>query len=110
MATEVPFCTQGSLQIKNVMSARAAVGAAAGCCKWWRCGGCAPNQANMIVICAQLWALLRMMALWGVRSKPGRVSNLTSEALCRIYLGFSLGLLQPLFLLLALLLCQSSLR
>lgn len=57
----------------------------------------------------QLWALLRMMALWGVRSKPGRASNLTSENLCRIYLGFSLGLLQPLFLLLALLLCQTSL-
>lgn len=58
----------------------------------------------------QLWELLRMLALWGVPSRPGLASNRTSEQLCRIYLAFSLGLLQPLFYLLTLLLCQSSLR
>jgi hypothetical protein len=51
-----------------------------------------------------------MLALWGVPERPGRASNRTSDQLCRIYLAFSLGLLQPLFCLLALLLCQSSLR
>ena len=51
-----------------------------------------------------------MLALWGVPQRPGRASNRTSDQLCRIYLAFSLGLLQPLFCLLALLLCQSSLR
>lgn len=56
-----------------------------------------------------LWELLRMLALWGVPSRPGLASNRTSEQLCRIYLAFSLGLLQPLFYLLTLLLCQSSL-
>ena len=68
------------------------------------------NQKRTSALIAQLWVLLRMMALWGVRSRPGRASNLTSENLCRIYLAFSLGCLQPLFFLLALLLCQSSLR
>ena len=59
---------------------------------------------------AQVWELLRMLALWGVRSRPGLASNRTSEQLCRIYLGLGLGLLQPFFMLLALLLCQSTLR
>mmetsp|Transcript_8390 Transcript_8390/g.25188 ORF Transcript_8390/g.25188 Transcript_8390/m.25188 type:complete len:420 (-) Transcript_8390:214-1473(-) len=54
------------------------------------------------------WVLLRMLALWGVRTRPGLASNRTSQQLCRIFLGFSLGLLQPLFLLLTVLLCHTS--
>lgn len=62
----------------------------------------------MAVAPAQVWVVLRMLALWGVRTRPGVASNRTSRQLCRIFLGFSLGLFQPLFLLLTLLLCHTS--
>ncbi|KAK9832711.1 hypothetical protein WJX81_002865 [Elliptochloris bilobata] len=62
-----------------------------------------------------LWLLaqwLRLFALWGPGSRimPARVTRWSRNGLlCRAYLCVSLGLLQPFFLLVALLLCRSAL-
>ena len=63
----------------------------------------------------QLAQILRLDALWvpeGVifRSKPDVTGWTRNGVLCRIYLTLSLGILHPLFLCTALLLCRSSLR
>ena len=54
----------------------------------------------------QAWQLLRMSELWGMNHRS--VESI-AKTLCRVYLGIGLGLLQPLFLLTALLLAQHSL-
>ena len=61
----------------------------------------------------QLAQWLRLFALWGPGSRilPERVTRWSRDGLlCRVYLCVSLGLLQPFFLLVALLLCRSALR
>ena len=58
----------------------------------------------------QAFQLLRMLSLFGVHTQTAPVVETLTKMLCRLYLGFSLGFLQPLFLLLALLMCQHSLR
>ena len=70
------------------------------------CGACARAAA-------QLAQWLRLSALWGPGSRilPERVTRWSRDGLlCRVHLTVSLGLLQPFFLLLALLLCRSALR
>lgn len=58
----------------------------------------------------QAWQLLRMLGVWGVHTQTApRVETMT-KMLCRLYLGISLGFLQPLFLLLALFMCQHTIR
>ena len=51
-----------------------------------------------------------MLSLFGVHTQTGSRVETITKVLCRLYLGLSLGFLQPLFLLLALLMCQQSLR
>ena len=63
--------------------------------------------------CAQLAQWLRLEAIWepGSQIMPERVTAWGREGwMCRIYLCVSLGMLQPLFLLTAMLLCQQSVR
>ena len=50
-----------------------------------------------------------MLALWGIHGQSLASTESTAKLLCRVYLGIGLGLLQPLFLLTALLLAQHSL-
>lgn len=95
-----------ALVVQN-MSTRAAGRASQRSEPWWR-NLAGAGKLTMVVASAQVWVVLRMLALWGVRTRPGVASNRTSRQLCRIFLGFSLGLFQPLFLLLALLLCHTS--
>ncbi|BDA49410.1 hypothetical protein COCOBI_14-0270 [Coccomyxa sp. Obi] len=67
-----------------------------------------------LILVGGLWLLaqwLRLDAIWepGSQISSARVTNWGKEGwMCRIYLVISLGLLQPLFLLSALLLCQQS--
>ncbi len=61
----------------------------------------------------QLAQWLRLEAIWepGSHIMPQRVTSWGSEGwMCRVYLCISLGALQPLFLLTAMLLCQQSIR
>lgn len=67
----------------------------------------------MSVSDAQLAQWLRLEAIWepGSQIMPERVIAWASKGwMCRIYLCISLGMLQPLFLLTAMLLCQQSIR
>ena len=61
----------------------------------------------------QLVQWLRLAALWAPSSAifPAHVTNWSRNgALCRVYLCVSMGLLEPLVLLCALLLCRGGLR
>ena len=61
----------------------------------------------------QLAQWLRLEAIWepGSHIMPERVTSWGSGGwMCRVYLCISLGALQPLFLLTAMLLCQQSIR
>ena len=61
----------------------------------------------------QLSQWLRLEAIWepGSHIMPERVTSWGSGGwMCRVYLCISLGALQPLFLLTAMLLCQQSIR
>ena len=61
----------------------------------------------------QLSQWLRLEAIWepGSQIMPEMVTAWGEEGwMCRIYLCLSLGMLQPLFLLTAMLLCQQSIR
>ena len=61
----------------------------------------------------QVSQLLRLSLFWSSTSPfvPQKVQRWNSDGkLCRIYLSVSLGLLEPFFLITALLLCGSTLR
>ena len=65
------------------------------------------------LVAMQLAQWLRLEAIWepGSYIMPQRVTSWGSRGwMCRVYLCISLGILQPLFFLTAMLLCQQSIR